>query len=84
MPLTELQIKNAKPQPGKTVRLFDARGLYLEVSAPGGTWWRLKYRYAGKEKQLSLGVYAETSLKGARARCDEARNMRTGRPCKPT
>jgi integrase len=75
MPLTELQIKNAKPLPGKSVRLFDARGLYLEVSAAGGRWWRLKFRYAGKEKRLSLGVYPETSLKEARARCDEARKL---------
>lgn len=75
MPLTELQIKNAKPQPEKTVRLFDAGGLYLEISAPGRTWWRLKYRFAGKEKRLSLGVYPETSLKEARARCDEARKL---------
>jgi hypothetical protein len=38
MPLTELQIKNVKPQPGKTVRLFDARGLYIEISETGGRW----------------------------------------------
>jgi integrase len=75
MPLTELQIKNVRPQPGKTVRLFGARGLYLEISATGRRWWRLKYRYAGKEKRLSLGVYPETSLKEARARCDEARKL---------
>jgi hypothetical protein len=42
MPLTELQIKNAKPQAAKTVRMFDGRGLYLEISLAGGTWWRLK------------------------------------------
>ena len=75
MPLTELQIKNVRPQPGKTVRVFDARGLYLEISETGRKWWRLKYRYAGKEKRLSLGVYPETSLKDARARCDEARKL---------
>ena len=75
MPLTELQIKNVKPRPGKTVRLFAARGLYLEISETGRRWWRLKYRYAGKEKRLSLGVYAKTSLKEARARCDEARKL---------
>ncbi len=75
MPLTESQIKNAKPQPGKTVRLFDARGLYLEITSAGRTWWRLKYRYAGKEKRLSLGAYPETNLKEARARRDEARML---------
>jgi hypothetical protein len=74
-PLTELQIKKAQPQPGKSVRLFDARGLYLEVSETGRRWWRLKYRSAGKEKRLSLGVYPETSLKEARDRCDEARKL---------
>ena len=52
MPLTELQIKNVKPQPGKIVRLFDARGLYIEISETGRRWWRLKYRYSGKEKRL--------------------------------
>ena len=36
---------------------------------------RLKYRYAGKEKRLSLGVYPETTLKQARDRCDEARKL---------
>lgn len=75
MPLTELQIKNVKPQPGKIVRLFDARGLYIEISETGRRWWRLKYRYSGKEKRLSLGVYPETNLKEARARCDEARKL---------
>jgi hypothetical protein len=75
MPLTELQIKNAKPQPRKSVRLYDQRGLYLEISESGSRWWRLKHRYMGKEKRLSLGVYPETNLKRARERCDEARKL---------
>jgi len=75
MPLTELQIKKAKPEPGKSIRLFDARGMYLEVSETGRKWWRLKYRHAGKEKRLSLGVYPETTLKQARDHCDEARKL---------
>ena len=62
-------------QPGKTIRLFDARGLSIEISETGGRWWRLKYRYAGKEKRPSLGVYPETSLKEVRGRCDEARKL---------
>jgi Arm DNA-binding domain len=75
MPLTELQIKNVKPRPGKTVPLFDARGLYIEISEIGARWWCLKHRYARKEKRLSLGVYPETNSKEARSRCDEARNL---------
>lgn len=74
MPLTQTQIKNAQPG-AKPLRLFDGRGLYLEIAPGGGRWWRFKYRYAGKEKRLSLGVYPEVSIKEARARCDEARKL---------
>ena len=74
MPLTDTAIKNAKPG-AKTQKLFDANGLYLEVSPTGGKWWRLKYRMAGKEKRLSLGTYPETSLKLARERRDAARAL---------
>jgi hypothetical protein len=52
MSLTKPTILNVKPS-RKTVKLFDERGLYLEVSPSGGRWWLLKYRYEGKEKQLS-------------------------------
>ncbi len=49
--------------------------MYLEVSPKGGTWWRLKYRFGGKEKRISLGVYPEISLKDARERRTEARKL---------
>lgn len=74
MPLTDSAIRNAKPGP-KPVRLWDAGGLYLEVAPSGGRWWRLKFRFAGKEKRLSLGTYPETGLKDARAKRDEARKL---------
>ena len=74
MPLTDTGIKNAK-RGDKTVRLFDGGGLYLEVSPAGGKWWRLKYRFGGKEKRLSLGVYPDVSLKNARQRRDDARKL---------
>jgi len=45
------------------------------MSETGRRWWRLKYRYAGKEKRLALGVSKGTSLKEARARCGEARKL---------
>ena len=61
MPLTATAIRNAKPS-SKTRKLFDGGGLYLEISPKGGKWWRLKYRFAGKEKRLSLGAYPEVSL----------------------
>src|SRR6202789_3352493 len=74
MPLTDGMARNAKPA-AKTVRMFDRDGLYLEVSPRGGKWWRLKYRYAGKEKRVSLGVYPEINLKKARARTIDARQL---------
>ena len=64
MPLTDTKIRTAKPA-DKPKRLFDGGGLYLEVSPKGGKWWRLKYRFGGKEKRLSLGVYPEVTLKDA-------------------
>ena len=74
MPLNDPTIKNAKPT-GKAYRLSDEKGLYLEVSPAGGKWWRLKYRFGGKEKRLSLGTYPEVGLKQARERRDEARKQ---------
>ncbi|MCL1483654.1 MULTISPECIES: integrase arm-type DNA-binding domain-containing protein [unclassified Marinobacter] len=59
---------------GKRTKLADGNGLYLDIQ-PAGRYWRLKYRYAGKEKLLALGVYPETTLKQARAYRDEARQM---------
>ncbi|WP_374258996.1 tyrosine-type recombinase/integrase [Aquabacterium sp.] len=72
MPLTDTAVRNAKPT-DKAVKMFDGGGLYLEVSPSGGKWWRLKYRYGGKEKRLSLGTYPDVGLKDARDRRDQAR-----------
>jgi hypothetical protein len=69
MPLTDTAIRNAKPGE-KPIKLFDERGLYLEISPTGGKWWRLKYRFGGREKRLSLGVYPDVGLKDARDRRD--------------
>ena len=63
--------RKVKPS-GKTCRVSDERGLYLEVSPNGNKWWRLKYRFGGKEKRLALGVYPDIGLKDARERRDEA------------
>ncbi|MEA3412785.1 MAG: integrase arm-type DNA-binding domain-containing protein [Pseudomonadota bacterium] len=74
MKLTDAAIKNAKPA-AKTRRLFDGRGLYLEISPKGGKWWRLKYQFDGREKRISMGVYPDVPLKDARERRDEARRL---------
>lgn len=74
MTLTDVTIRKAKPT-DKTQRLFDGGGMYLEVSPAGGKWWRLKYRFGGKEKRLSLGTYPDTGLADAREKRDAARTL---------
>lgn len=74
MPLTDIALKAAKPTE-KSQRLFDGAGLYLEISPSGGKWWRFKYRFDGKEKRLSLGVYPDVTLRDARERRDEMRRL---------
>ncbi|THF64246.1 tyrosine-type recombinase/integrase [Pseudothauera rhizosphaerae] len=74
MALTDTAIRAAKPAE-KPVKLFDEKGLYLELSPAGGKWWRLKYRFGGKEKRISLGTYPDVGLKQARERRDEARKL---------
>jgi len=70
--LTVVQVRNAKPQ-SKPYRMFDGGGLYVEIATNGAKYWRLKYRYAGKEKRLALGVFPEVSLTEAREGRDAAR-----------
>lgn len=82
MPLTDTAIKNAKPGVNpkgeattKPYKIPDGGGMYLEVAPSGGKWWRLKYRFGGKEKRLSLGVYPDVGLKAARERREDARKL---------
>ena len=74
MPLTEIECKRAKcPDDRRFIRLSDEKGMYLEVTASGGKYWRLKFRYLGKEKRLALGIYPDVSLALARKARDKAR-----------
>lgn len=72
MALSDKACRAAKPRE-KAYKLADGGGLYLEVASAGGRYWRLKYRYGGKEKRLAFGVYPEISLAAARERRDAAR-----------
>ena len=74
MKLTDTAIKAAKPRE-KPYKLFDGEGLYLLINPDGSRWWRLKYRYGGKERLLALGTYPGTGLKKARDKRDDARNL---------
>lgn len=74
MALTEIAIRKAKPGT-KPIKLADEKGMFLLLQPSGGKLWRLKYRFAGKEKKLALGRYPDIGLKEARARRDDARRM---------
>jgi integrase len=74
MVLTDLVIRHAEAE-GKRRRLYDKYGLYLEVSPTGGKWWRFKYRFAGRDRRMSLGVHPEVNLKKARERAADARDQ---------
>lgn len=74
MPLTDTAIRKTKPRV-KPHKLYDSRGLYLEIAPRGTKAWRFKYRFAGREKRISIGICPEVSLKLARRRRDEARKL---------
>lgn len=65
-------ISAAKPR-RKPYKLADAKGMFLLVAPSGARYWRLKYRFHGREKSLSLGVFPAVPLTEARARRDAAR-----------
>ncbi|ERQ00017.1 integrase [Acinetobacter sp. COS3] len=70
--LTDAQVRKIKPI-DKKKRYSDEKGLYLEVTPSGGRFWRLKYRFNGRESTLTIGSYPEISLAQARRVRDEAR-----------
>lgn len=74
MPLSDPAIKKVKPA-DKPYKMADGGGLYLLVTPAGGKLWRLKYRFGGKEKLLSLGAYPDLGLAEARARRDQAKKQ---------
>lgn len=74
MALTAMQTKNTKPT-DKPIKLSDGGGLFLLVQPNGAKYWRLAYRFAGKQKTLAVGVYPDVSLLDARERRTSARKL---------
>jgi integrase len=70
MSLSDTSVRSAKPR-SKPYKIYDSGGLFLLVTPTGNKWWRMKYRFGGKEKLLSLGVYPHVTLKEARTRRDQ-------------
>lgn len=74
MPLNDMQIRRAKPE-AKAYTLGDGQGLSLLIEPNGSKSWRFRYRFAGKPKMISLGVYPMITLADARSRRDDARKL---------
>lgn len=74
MPLTDVLCRNVKPSE-KPQKISDGGGLFLLVEPRGSKLWRLAYRYNGKQKTLSLGIYPAVSLKDARDHRDRAKEL---------
>ena len=74
MALTDIKVRTAKPT-DKQYKLTDGSGMHLLVHPNGSKYWRLQYRFGGKQKMLALGVYPEITLADARSRRDEARKL---------
>jgi len=72
MALTDVKVRNAKPQ-AKPYKISDGEGMFLLVTPSGSKYWRFKYYFGGKEKLLALGVYPDVSLTDARERRIQAR-----------
>jgi len=81
MALSDVKCRKAKcPDGRRQVKLTDERGMYLLVTAAGGRYWRMNYRWQGKQRTLALGVYPEVTLAAAREKRDRARAvLRDGR-----
>ncbi|MBL4828026.1 MAG: tyrosine-type recombinase/integrase [Spongiibacteraceae bacterium] len=74
MALTDIKIKAMKPQ-NKDTWLSDEKGLRLLIKVNGSRYWRLKYRFNGKQKTIALGVYPDVSLKDARNLVNDAKSL---------
>lgn len=72
--LTDTKIKALKPRE-KPFKVSDSGGLFILVNPNGSKYWRMKYRWLGKEKLLAVGVYPKVSLANARKVRDEAKEQ---------
>jgi hypothetical protein len=72
--LTELGLRKAKPS-SKPKKLSDGGGLFILLHPSGSKYWRMKYRFMGKEKLLAFGVWPEVSLTEARKKRNEAKQL---------
>ncbi|ELY6225267.1 tyrosine-type recombinase/integrase [Cronobacter muytjensii] len=74
MALTDIKVRTTKPS-DRLFKLIDGKGIHLLINPNGSKYWRLQYRFDGKQKVLALGVYPMVSLGEARRKLDEAKKL---------
>ena len=71
--LTENAIREA-PVREKQYKIYDGDGMFLLIHPNGSKYWRMKYKFDGKSKLASFGVWPGISLKEARKRRNDAKH----------
>jgi len=74
MKLSFTLINSFKPK-AKPYKETDGNGLIMIINPNGSKWWRFNFRYEGKQKTLSMGVYPDVGLADARDKVHEARKL---------
>ncbi len=74
MPLSDLKVRKLKPK-DKPYKISDMEALYILVNPSGSKLWKMGYSFEGKRKTMSFGKYPAVTLKKARQRKDEAREL---------
>jgi integrase len=63
------------PPDKKQIKKADGNGLFILVKSNGSKLWRMRYKYAKKYQELSLGKFPAVTLAGARKATEEARSL---------
>ncbi len=71
---TDIEARHAKPKE-KMYRISIGNGFCFQVNPDGSKYWRLRYRYGGKEQMISIGVYPLVTLERARHEAETARRL---------
>lgn len=74
MALTDIKVRTVKPL-DKPFKLTDGEGMHLLINPNGSKYWRLQYRFGGKQNMLALGVYPTVTLADARKRREIAKKL---------
>lgn len=72
--LSDTKIRNAKPA-DKEYTLTDGQGLSVRVQTNGTKIWLYRYRFGGKRKNMSFGVFPAVILNRAREKRHDAEKL---------